>query len=128
MEWWLLAGALLIARLPASLMYPNPHLTRALIAAPGYALLVALGLAVVLPGRPTTDDRRPTTDDRRPTNDQRPTTTVPEPPTPNPQPLTPNPLRWVAHVLVALALLWQGGLRFGDYLREFPAVISTKYQ
>lgn len=34
----------------------------------------------------------------------------------------------MAPALVALALLWQGGLRFGDYLREFPAVISTKYQ
>jgi hypothetical protein len=34
----------------------------------------------------------------------------------------------VAPVLVALALLWQGGLHFGGYLREFPAVISAKYQ
>ncbi|HET9224618.1 MAG TPA: hypothetical protein VFO07_19045 [Roseiflexaceae bacterium] len=31
-------------------------------------------------------------------------------------------------MLVALALLWQGGLRFGGYLRDFPAVISAKYQ
>jgi hypothetical protein len=123
-EYWLLFGALVIAPLPASLMFPNPHLTRALIAAPGYALLVGLGLAALLPSR------RPTTDNRRPTNDQRPTTSEESYPlTPISHPPSPIPhLRKVAPALVALALLWQGGLRFGDYLREFPAVISTKYQ
>jgi hypothetical protein len=29
---------------------------------------------------------------------------------------------------LALGRLAQGGLRFGDYLREFPAVISAKYE
>ncbi|HET9224619.1 MAG TPA: glycosyltransferase family 39 protein, partial [Roseiflexaceae bacterium] len=78
-EWWLLLGALLIAPLPASLMFPNPHLTRALIAAPGYALLAGLGIAVLL-GRPTT-------------NDQRPTTTA-KWSIPIPHPLSPNCERW----------------------------------
>lgn len=45
--WWLLGGALLIAPLPASLMTPNPHLSRALIVAPQYALLVGLGAATL---------------------------------------------------------------------------------
>jgi hypothetical protein len=43
-EWLLLAGALLLAPLPASLMSPNPHLTRAVLAAPLFALLVGAGL------------------------------------------------------------------------------------
>jgi hypothetical protein len=111
MDWWLLAGALLIAPLPASLMFPNPHLTRALIAAPGYALLVGLGVAMLSGRRPTTTTQEPRTENR-------------EPKSPSPIPH----LRKAAPVLVALALLWQGGMRFGDYVREFPAVISAKYQ
>jgi hypothetical protein len=138
-DYWLVLGALLIAPLPASLMFPNPHLTRALIAAPGYALLVGLGLAALLPGRRTTNDQRPTT------NDQRRMITMPESSTehrapefpspishpPSPIPHLPSPisqLRKVVPALVVLALLWQGGVHFGDYLREFPAVISAKYQ
>ncbi len=42
--WLLMAGALLLAPLPASLMSPNPHLTRAVVAAPLFALLAGLGL------------------------------------------------------------------------------------
>jgi hypothetical protein len=111
MEWWLLAGALLIAPLPASLMFPNPHLTRALIAAPGYALLVGLGVAALLPSRRSAIFR--------------PRSSL------SSSLLAKAPawvIRLVLPALVAAALLWQGGLRFGDYLREFPGVISAKYQ
>jgi 4-amino-4-deoxy-L-arabinose transferase-like glycosyltransferase len=42
-QYRLVVLAALIAPLPASLMSPNPHLTRALIVAPMYALLVGIG-------------------------------------------------------------------------------------
>lgn len=45
--WWFLLAALLIAPLPASLMTPNPHLTRALAVAPGYAILIGLGVSLL---------------------------------------------------------------------------------
>jgi 4-amino-4-deoxy-L-arabinose transferase-like glycosyltransferase len=43
-EWYVLLAAILLAPLPASLMMPNPQLTRALAVAPGYAVLVGLGI------------------------------------------------------------------------------------
>lgn len=42
--WGVLAGALLLAPLPASLTLPNPHTLRAATIAPVYALLVACGI------------------------------------------------------------------------------------
>ena len=47
MEWWFLAGAILIAPLPASLTQPSPHAYRATTIAPLYALLAGLGAAVL---------------------------------------------------------------------------------
>jgi 4-amino-4-deoxy-L-arabinose transferase-like glycosyltransferase len=99
MEWWLIAGALLIAPLPASLMFPNPHLTRALLVAPGYALLVGMG--AVLLGHAVGRLRA----------------------------LPANPaIQYALVALLATVLLGQGGLRFADYLERFPAVIASKYQ
>jgi len=49
-QYRLVVLALLIAPLPASLMSPNPHLTRALIVAPMYALLVGIGAGVLAQG------------------------------------------------------------------------------
>lgn len=46
-EWWLVAGALLLAPLPSSVTSPVPHALRAATIAPLYALLVGLGASVV---------------------------------------------------------------------------------
>src|SRR6185295_8501614 len=97
--WWLIAGALLIAPLPASVMFPNPHLTRALMVAPGYALLVGMGAALLW--QATSRIRTPAASPAA---------------------------RYAVVALLALALLWQGGLRFDDYLARFPTVIAAKYQ
>ncbi|MFL5803218.1 MAG: glycosyltransferase family 39 protein, partial [Roseiflexaceae bacterium] len=94
MEWWLIAGALLIAPLPASLLFPNPHLTRALLAAPGYVLLVGMGAARLW--QATSRIRAP---------------------------VAGSVARYALVALLATALLWQGGLRFADYLARFPATI-----
>jgi hypothetical protein len=121
MEWWLIAGALLLAPLPASLMFPNPHLTRALIAAPMYALLAGLGAGVF-----TTKTLR----DCLKTASMRGLA---------PHDIDTKPwylggerywllARRAALVLLAAALLWQGGLRFADYLDRFPGLIAAKYQ
>jgi 4-amino-4-deoxy-L-arabinose transferase-like glycosyltransferase len=47
-EWWFLAGAMLLAPLPASLTQPSPHSYRAALIAPLYALLAGLGAAAIL--------------------------------------------------------------------------------
>jgi hypothetical protein len=47
-EWWFLAGAILLAPLPASLTQPSPHAYRAAPIAPLYALLAGLGAAAAL--------------------------------------------------------------------------------
>lgn len=95
--WWLIVGALLISPLPASLMTPNPQMTRALLIAPLYALLVGLGAALLWEALG----------------------------------------RWVAQAkqaqfavmaVVAVALLWQGGLAYNAYLTRFPEAIAGKYQ
>jgi 4-amino-4-deoxy-L-arabinose transferase-like glycosyltransferase len=95
----LMAGALLIAPLPASLMFPNPHLTRALLIAPGYALLVAVGVAALWQMARRIQQ-------------------------PGAQAIAGHG----AVLLLAAAVAWQGGVQFQDYLRRFPAVISQKYQ
>src|SRR6185295_9122203 len=95
----LIAGALLIAPLPASLMFPNPHLTRALLIAPGYALLAGVGVAVLW-----NMARRIA------------------------QPAARAIVARGAVVLLAAVLAWQGAAQFRDYLQRFPAVISEKYQ
>jgi hypothetical protein len=48
MGWWFIAGAILIAPLPASLTQPSPHAYRAALIAPLYALLAGLGAAALL--------------------------------------------------------------------------------
>src|SRR5262249_38608444 len=83
MEWWLIAGALLIAPLPGSLLFPNPPLARALLVAPGYALLVGMGAALLW--RAAGRIRAP---------------------------VAGSTARYALVALVAAALLWQGGLRF----------------
>jgi 4-amino-4-deoxy-L-arabinose transferase-like glycosyltransferase len=98
-EWWLIAGATLLAPLPASVMFPNPHLTRSLIVAPMYALLAGLGVVVFITKTPRLAGERYYLLARR-----------------------------AALVLLAAGLLWQGGLRFADYLDRFPALIASKYQ
>ncbi len=98
-EWWLIAGALLIAPLPASVMTPNPHMTRALLVAPGYALLVGMGAALLWQAASRLR--------------------VPQGQAGSSMPWW----RWWPR-----RLLWQGGLRFTDYLARFPAVIANKYQ
>jgi hypothetical protein len=99
LEWWLVLGALLIAPLPASLMTPNPHLARALIMAPLYALLAGLGLATVWAAAERWSPARP----RR---------------------LLPQLL---AALLVA-AIVWQGLARFQDYQASYPLLVARKYQ
>jgi len=47
-EWWFIAGAILLAPLPASLTQPSPHAYRAAPIAPLYALLAGLGAAAAL--------------------------------------------------------------------------------
>src|SRR6185503_17612757 len=47
-EWWFLAGTILLAPLPASLTQPSPHSYRAALIAPLYALLAGLGAAALL--------------------------------------------------------------------------------
>lgn len=47
LQYWLVVLAAVLAPLPASLMAPNPHLTRALIIAPIYAVVVGLGACPV---------------------------------------------------------------------------------
>ncbi|HEU5104186.1 MAG TPA: hypothetical protein VFU22_34450 [Roseiflexaceae bacterium] len=47
-EWWFLAGAILLAPLPASLTQPSPHAYRAALITPLYALLAGLGAATLL--------------------------------------------------------------------------------
>jgi hypothetical protein len=46
-EWWFIAGAILIAPLAASLTQPSPHAYRAATIAPLYALLAGVGAAVL---------------------------------------------------------------------------------
>ncbi|GAB4155892.1 MAG: hypothetical protein Fur005_08750 [Roseiflexaceae bacterium] len=100
----LLLIALLLAPLPASLMAPNPHLTRALIVAPMYALLVALGIAMLVEWWPTRAAVRPG------------------------QPATlPNGLAFLA-VAWFLVIFGQGLLRYQGYLNEFPRLMAQKYQ
>jgi hypothetical protein len=98
-EWRLIALALLLAPLPASLMVPNPHLTRALIVAPMYALLVGLGVAALWQAA----ERIRRTERRQ-------------------------IVRWAGAAALGFALVWQGGSAFQDYIRRFPAVVLYKYQ
>jgi hypothetical protein len=85
-------------------MAPNPHLTRALILAPMYALLVALGIAMVLEWWPTRTAARPG------------------------QPAKlPNRLAFLA-VAWFLVIFGQGLLRYHEYLNEFPRLMAQKYQ
>jgi hypothetical protein len=92
-------GALLIAPLPASLVTPNPHLSRALLVAPVYALLVGLGLATLWDGAARWWPARLRT-----------------------------LLRPLAAGALLTAIAWQGAARFQDYLAHYPLIVARKYQ
>jgi hypothetical protein len=98
-EWWLVAGALLIAPLPASLMTPNPQLTRALLIAPLYTLLVGCGAMLCWSAARYIQ-----------------------------HPINQAVLKRAAVTALIALLLWQGVKQFRDYLERFPAAISYKYQ
>ncbi|GAB4214277.1 MAG: hypothetical protein OHK0022_52560 [Roseiflexaceae bacterium] len=97
--WWFVAGAALLAPLPASLTSPNPHLFRGAIVAPVYALLIGLGFAVLWHALERV-----------------------------PRAAVAQGLRWTMALLVAVGLLWQGGQWFGGYLRDYPRQMARAYQ
>lgn len=96
--WWFVLAALLIAPLPASLMTPNPHLSRAIIIAPMYALLVGLGITALWQAAQRL-----------------------------PLPIRAF-LPQIGAVLVIAAIGWQGIARFEDYRQHYPRVVMRKYQ
>jgi hypothetical protein len=91
MEWWFLAGIILIAPLPASLTQPSPHSYRAAPIAPLYALLAGLGAAAIM----RLLARIPRARLRR-------------------------IAQAVAATVLVAALAWQAGAWFRDYAREYP--------
>ena len=90
-EWWFLAGIILIAPLPASLTQPSPHSYRAALIAPLYALLAGLGAAALLQLLARIPRARP----RR-------------------------AAQAAAAALLVVALGWQAGAWFRDYARDYP--------
>jgi hypothetical protein len=90
-EWWFLAGAILLAPLPASLTQPSPHSYRAALIAPLYALLAGLGAAALLQLLARIPQVRP----RR-------------------------AAEAAAAALLVAALGWQAGAWFRDYARDYP--------
>jgi|SRR6266545_2200536 len=90
-EWWFLAGAILLAPLPASLTQPSPHSYRAALIAPLYALLAGLGAAALLQLLARIPGARP----RRATEA-------------------------AAAALLVVALGWQASAWFRDYARDYP--------
>jgi 4-amino-4-deoxy-L-arabinose transferase-like glycosyltransferase len=90
-EWWFLAGILLLSSLPASLTQPSPHAYRAALIAPLYALLAGLGAAAVL----ALLARIPRVPLRR-------------------------AAQAAAATLLVVALGWQAGAWFRDYARDYP--------
>lgn len=104
--WWLVAGALLIAPLPASLTIPSPHTFRAAPLAPLLALLVGMGATGLyqLLGWLLHVQHQPR---RR---------------------------RWLAALsgaalaLLALLLIGQSARWQRAYLRDYPALTAERYQ
>jgi hypothetical protein len=90
-EWWFIAGAILLAPLPASLTQPSPHAYRAALIAPLYALLAGLGAAVVVQLLARIR-----------------------------QPWQRRAVAAAATGLLALALAWQSGVWFRDYAWMYP--------
>ena len=98
-DWWLIAGALLIAPLPASLTNINPHAFRAAQIAPMYALLVGLGAAALW----------------------RATAHVP-------RNALRRAMRGAAVLLFGAALAWQAGGWYRDYIRDYPPGVAWTNQ
>jgi len=90
-EWWFLAGAILLAPLPASLTQPSPHSYRAALIAPLYALLAGLGAAAVLQLLARI-----------------------------PQARSRQLAQAAAASVLVVALAWQAGAWFRDYARDYP--------
>ncbi len=98
-DWWFIAGALLLAPLPASLTIPSPHVFRAATIAPVYALVVGLGAAVAWEalGR-------------------------------IPAPRWRRAGQLAGAAALGAALAWQGGAWFRDYLGAYPPVVALVNQ
>jgi hypothetical protein len=90
-EWWFIAGILLIAPLPASLTQPSPHSYRAALIAPLYALLAGIGAATLLQLLTRIAQAR-----------------------------ARWVAQAVAATLLIVALGWQAGAWFRDYARDYP--------
>ncbi len=90
-EWWFLAGTILLAPLPASLTQPSPHSYRAALIAPLYALLAGLGAAAILQLLARIPRSRPRW-----------------------------AAEGAASTLLVVALGWQAGAWFRDYARDYP--------
>jgi hypothetical protein len=90
-EWWFIAGIILIAPLPASLTQPSPHSYRAALIAPLYALLAGLGAVPVLGllARISHVQAR-------------------------------RIAQATAATLLVMVLGWQSGVWFRDYVRDYP--------
>jgi len=91
MEWWFLAGIILLAPLPASLTQPSPHSYRAALIAPLYALLAGLGAVALLQLLARI-----------------------------PRVLPRRAAQAAAAALLVAALGWQAGVWFRDYVRDYP--------
>ncbi|MEO7909926.1 MAG: hypothetical protein ABIV47_09770 [Roseiflexaceae bacterium] len=90
-EWWFLAGVILIAPLPASLTQPSPHSYRAALIAPLYALLAGLGAAAILKLLASISQAR-----------------------------ARRIAQVAAATVLVVTLAWQAGAWFRDYVREYP--------
>jgi len=97
--WWFIAGAALLAALPASLTSPNPHLLRGATVAPVYALLIGMGGAGV--GAVTLRLR---------------------------QTALRRGIQAALTIAVAAALLWQSGQWVTHYVRDYPRYLAHAYQ
>ena len=89
-EWWLMLGAAAIAPLPSSLTLPSPHNYRAATIAPLYALLAGLGAALIWSALARV-----------------------------PSSLARRAAQALASAALALALAWQLGGWYRDYLTEY---------
>jgi hypothetical protein len=98
-RWLLLAGALLIAPLPASLTLPSPHTYRAAPLAPLYALLCGLGVAALWEAAARLPRARAT-----------------------------QALRTAGALALAGALLWQFGGWWRDYTESYPERMAQANQ